>query len=259
MGAGSHLPRALSAGPRHGLLTLALLACAGCLDFVDPVLASRGAAAVAAATIVVNDAGDVALMLRVLPGLDSAGVPRDVTDGTTRLLGRAIGPDSITLREWIYDTTWQADPAQLAGPITFQAPAVRGVAAPPAFTWYGVRRLDPDTITLVAGRDMVLTLNARGGSPAPAPAQRQWFMTLASTGGVFRLGADGIPPDTVIVPARWIPAGDIVRVLLIWVQTADIRPPPGDYIGLVTLNAQTTWVVRIVPSTPQPQDSTHER
>ena len=239
---------------RHAALVLTLAPTAGCLDFVDPVLPSRGAAAVATASVNVTDRGDVEFVLRLLPGLDSAGVPRDVASGTVRLLGRAIEPDTVTLREWIYHATFRMDPVQLAGPIIFEAPAVRGVAAPPTFRWYGARRIDPDTLILQAGRDMTLVLDADIGTPGPMPTQRQWIMTLASTGGVFRLGADGIPPDTVIVPARWIPAGDIVRVHLIWVQSADIRPPPGDYIGLVTLDARVSWTVRVTTPDRKPMN-----
>jgi len=247
VGAGSDLPRALTrTTQRAALLLLALSPMAGCLDFIDPILPSRGAAAVVTAHVNVTERGDVELTVRLLPGLDSAGVPRAVASRAARLLSRAIEPDTVTLREWVYHETFTVPAAQVAGPIIFEAPAVRGVGAPPAVTWYGVRRMDPDTLTLRAGQDMRLVLDADLGMPAPAPATRQWFMTLASTGGVFRLGADGVPPDTVIVPARWVPAGDIVRVLLIWVQSADIRPQPGDYIGLVTLDVRASWTVRVI-------------
>ncbi len=219
----------------------------GCLDFADPILPSRGAAAVASARVSVTNQGSVELSLHLLPGLDSAGVPRDVSSRHARLLDRTVEPDSVTRREWIYHAMWMTEPGNVIGPIVFEAPTVRNVAAPPSIVWYGVRRIDPDTLHLDAGADLRLRLDANAGASQPSPSQRQWVVTLATDNGVFRLGADGVPPDTILVPSRWIPPGDPLRVQMIWTQTADIRQPPGDYIGLVTLDARVSWTVRVGP------------
>ena len=89
-----------------------------------------------------------------------------------------------------------------------------------------------------------LTVDVIEGTSDPEPEIRWWFLTLWDTAGAFRLGGDGAPPDTIVVPARWVPAGDSVTALLIYQQSGRIESLAEQYVGLFALDARASWVVR---------------
>jgi hypothetical protein len=137
-----------------------------------------------------------------------------------------------------------------ADPILIEAPAVDDVAAPPPVArWFTVRRAGPDTIRLAAGADLVLVLDTAAPAPEPRPDTRQWVLALTGADGTFTIAATGAPPDSILVPARWIPApaDGVVQVRLTDQQSAQLRPPPGDYIALLTMSTRITWTVLIGP------------
>jgi hypothetical protein len=49
------------------------------------------------------------------------------------------------------------------------------------------------------------------------------------------------------VPAKFIPASasGVLTARLVHQQSMVLRPAPGDYIALVTLDASITWTVRV--------------
>jgi hypothetical protein len=102
---------------------------------------------------------------------------------------------------------------------------------------------------MVPGGDLALVLESDLGTPEPAPGIRQWFLTIAGDSTTFRLGGDGLPPDTILVPARWIPPGDSLAVRLIFSQSASVTPPPGDYVGIFALDTRLFWTVRMDTAT----------
>jgi hypothetical protein len=224
---------------------LAVLAAVGCVDFIQPELPELGAAAIIEATIRLTDRGTVEIDARLVPGLDEAGFRRGVRLDTIEVLGRRIGADSIarngTRR---YVEQWEAGREIVGEPITFHAPELSGVSAtPPAVRWAGVRRADSDTVVLDRGSELRLLVAPGDGSLDPPPDIRQWFLRLDGDDGGFNIGADGPPPDTIFVPSRWIPAGDTVHVRLIFSQSVLLQQPPGDYVGLVTLDTRLFWTL----------------
>jgi hypothetical protein len=128
----------------------------------------------------------------------------------------------------------------------FRAPLMRGVvASPPGFSWTGIERVGGDSVDLERGRDLELLVARGGGEGTPVPEIRQWFLSLKGDSSTFGLSADGAPPDTILVPARWIPDGDRIGIRLIFTQSAFLQPPPGDYLGIVTLDTRVYWTVRM--------------
>jgi hypothetical protein len=229
------------------LVPVAALALAGCIDFVEPDLPELGAPAVIQATIRLTDVGDAAFEALLSPGFDAEGFRREVAMDTVHVLGRAITPDSIARNgSRRYRAVWQAPGTVVAEPVTFRAPLLEDLAAsPPSVTWTGAHRLGPDTLDIVAGEDLMLEVGAGAGTALPEPDLQQWFLRLEGDDGAFNISADGPPPDTIHVPARWIPAGDKIAARLIYAQSAVIEETPGDYVGLITLDIRLHWTVRL--------------
>ena len=246
MGAGVNIPRTLN----RALGAAFAGACAtGCIDFVEPNIpgiSDRGSAALFEARIVVTDSGRVNTDARLTPGLDFEGFRRPVTAPQLEVIGRVLEPDSVrpdgTLR---YIASWDVGPNTLLAPITLRAPEVEGVVAPLAIEWFGLRRAGPDSIRLLEGEDLLLPVAAVDGTSRPEPSIRQWFLTLSSGGHSLRLSADGVPPDPISVPPRWIPQGDTVHVRLIFTQSAILEESPGDYLGVVTADTWLSWSVLV--------------
>jgi hypothetical protein len=226
---------------------LLALAFAGCIDFVEPDLPERGAPAVIQAAIRLTDRGDAQIEALLAPGLDQAGLRRGVARDTLHVLGRAVTPDSIARNgSRRYRSAWAAPGTVVAEPVTFRAPLLEEQASsPPELTWTGARRLGSDALDIIAGEDLVLEVRAGSGTASPAPDIRQWFLRLEGDDGAFNISSDGPPPDTIQVPARWIPAGDTVAVRLLYAQSAVIENADGDYVGVITLDIRLHWTVRI--------------
>ncbi len=252
MGDGGDLPGALRRSAALG----ALVACAGvagCIDFVEPDLPDLGAPAVIEATIRLTDRGTVDVDARLVPGLGADGFRRELSGNALEVLGRALEPDSVqsngTRR---YLASWSTDPGVVGQTVSLRAPAVKAVTAPPpAMDWVAVERAGPDSLGLEAGQDLSLRVRVGSSPLQPKPAIRQWFLRLGGKDGAFNISADGPPPDTIFVPARWIPAGDSIEARLIFSQSVNLQDPPGDYLGLITLDTRLFWTVRVRASGPQ--------
>lgn len=229
------------------LLVLSL-ALAGCIDFVEPELPELGAPAVIQAAIRVTDRGEAGIEAVLVPGLDRAGFKRNVPSDTLFALGRAIGSDSIARNgSRHYRDAWQASAGATAEPVTFRAPFLADLSgSPPELTWTGARRVGPDTLSLVRGDDLFLEIAEGEGISLPEPELQQWFLRLEGEDRAFNISADGLPPDTIQIPARWIPAGREVAARLIFAQSAVLDDGPGDYVGLITLDIRLHWTLQFV-------------
>lgn len=225
---------------------LGLLLAGGCIDFVEPDIAELGAPAVIQATIRLTDLGTVEVDARLVPGLDGAGFRRSVEDPPLEVLGRIVDVDSVSRNGTRrYVASWLASPDIVADTVTFRAPAVRPVsAAAPAIQWLGIRREGEDTVSLDEDEDLRLAIRLTPGDAQPQPQIRQWFLRLGNDSTAFNISADGVPPDTVLVPSQWIPTGDSVGVRLIFSQSSVLRDPPGDYVGVITVDTRLFWTLR---------------
>lgn len=228
-----------------GLLALALTA--GCLDFVAPDLPDRGMPAILDARLLVSDDGTVQLAAYLVPGLDAAGYPRSVRADGLQVMDTTVVPDSVLEGgERSYAAEWRVPPAATSGPIELRAPALERVtASAPVVRWYGLQRAVPDSLALATGAELRLPVAAVPGVPSPPPQLRQWSLDLSADSNAFHLGANGVPPDTLVIPMQWIPGGDgdTIQATLVFLQSAVLRPEPGDYIGRIVLDTRLHWVV----------------
>jgi len=223
----------------------AILLLPSCIDFIEPDLPDRGAPAVIQATLRLLDDSILQVDARLAPGFDEVGLGRRITRETLRVAGRDVPPDSV-LRNGTHVYRTDLDVAPLAlGAIVFEAPVVRDVASPPAARWFPVRRAGADSLELAIGEDLVLTTAPADGSPEPPPTIQQWTLSLVAGGARFTIAASGVPPDTIVIPARWLPGSPNGAILarLVYQQTADLRAPPGDYIGLITFDTRIGWTI----------------
>ena len=243
------LPRAMRRLP---VVILGGSLAAGCVDFVFPNIPGiedRGGPVRFNGHVVVTDSGRVSANATLRPGLDIGGYKRPVTRPFLRVMDEVLEPDSV-LRDGTrrYRASWERDPDVIAGPLTLVAPGVEGVqGAPPGVEWFGLRRAGPSSIRLSDGEDLLLPVMEVEGTTGHPPPVRRWFLTLSSGDRSYRVSSDGLPPIPVAVPPRWIPAGDTVRVRLIFSQSAVLRDPPGDYVGAVTIDSWLRWTVVVEP------------
>lgn len=243
MGNGSQLPRAL-------ILLLAAALTGGCYDFHDPMFPASGAPVTLQANIWLTEDRGLSFYGYLTPGINADGFTRTVEADAIVLMGSSIAP--IRVRdEQLHE---YADSMQLSDrigkqPITLVSPRVKGIQAPtPAIQWFVPERLDPDTITIEAGADLILRVQPEAGMSLPLPQIRQWSVHVAGDSTVFTAGANGIVPAEIRVPAYWLPAADSagrLRAVLIVYMASHQRPEPGDYMANINLDTRLTWHIRI--------------
>ena len=237
MGDRVHLLRALTGA--LGLVT------AGCLDFVEPDLPELGAPAVAQISVLVSDSGRLAVQGEIAPGIDASGFRRTLVNDDVRAAGFSIAPRETTdAGGKLYESTVSVARDLVSSTIEIVAPSISHTTVSPAVRWAGLHRLDPDTVALEPDGSLRLRAVERADATVGAPPDtRQWFLTLIGDDNNFRLGSNGPPPDTLVVPARWIPAAqESVVVRLIYQQSAHLNAET-PYIGLITLDLRVHWTV----------------
>lgn len=225
---------------------------AGCWDFIEPDFPGAGAPAVFQATVTVDEGGKGNLGGLLVPGLASSGFLREIRNDSLLVNGKRIAPVNVrenATREYqisgfIGDSTVTVPPV-----LDLLPPRVDDIASAPLHVrWYGVRKLDPDTITWVPGTDLVLRIDTAQATPEPFPQIRQWFLDINGVTRSYRISSDGLPPATLVIPPAFVPApaNNRIVVTMLWYQTGQYRSPAGDYITNVTLSVALTWIVRVV-------------
>jgi hypothetical protein len=218
---------------------------AGCLDFVEPDLPELGAPAVAQISVVVSDSGRLAVQAEIAPGLDASGLRRTLINDDVRAAGFSIVPlETTDAGATRYASTVTVARDLVASTIEIVAPSISHTSVSPTARWAGLQRLDPDTVELESDGSLRLHAIERPDATVGAPPDtRQWFLTLIGDDNNFRLGSNGAPPETLLVPAHWIPeAAQSVVVRLIYQQSAQLNADT-PYIGLITLDLRVHWTV----------------
>jgi hypothetical protein len=239
--------RLVARGARDAALVAALVATTGCLEFADPTIPNRAAPAVLQANMRVFDQGVFQVDGSLQPGRDSAGFQRSVQSPFIHAAGHLIEPLSLgSGGRRSYMTAMTIPPRETLGPFELIAPVIRGVDELPTVVWHGLARLDPDTIVVRPGEDIVLRMDTADAMPQPANPNRQWFLDVSAGPASFRLSSNGVPPLTLRIPADWIPPPENGHALvsLVYLQSRQLRTPDGLYIGNILLDVRLRWVVR---------------
>jgi hypothetical protein len=230
-----------------------VVALTGCFDFVEPDLSEAGAPAVLQMNLNLDETGLLRSDAILVPSLTVDGLRRTVPDDTLRVSGLALTPHDVRpngTRRYSVNMTVQ-DPAAFVRPLRIESPLVTGVTAPPpVVAWFGLERADPDTVLVRAGDELLLHLIVEPGRAQPAPDQRLWTLELVGDTANFRIGAQGLPPATLRIPAHWVPVGGSGRVLgsLTYYLTGTYRPAPGDYIHMLAATLRIRWHIRLQPA-----------
>ena len=229
------------------LLVLSLIVSTGCFDFVEPDLPEAGAPAILQAAIHVDSDGTVQFDGLLAPALTVDGFERVIQNDTIRVFGIGVGSDSVLPNSSRIYHFNERVPAVGAQPISLEAPDIEDVLAnPPVIRWQNIRRIDADTIMWQAPADLVLRI-AKTESSEPAPQGRQWIVDLISEEGNFRIGSNGIPPDSIRIPAYYVPASALGRVsaVLTYFQNGTYRVAPGDYVLALTTDTRARWTILV--------------
>lgn len=239
MGNRGHLLRPLS-------VCLAAGALAGCLDFVEPELPQRGAPAVARLVVVVSDSGRLTVSGETVPGFDEDGFRRRFADPTVRVGSLTFQPEGESAAgALMFGSAVAIAGSAVTDTFALLPPVVQGIGERPMVRWAGAGRMGPDTLRLSEAGGVRLALRvAPEPAGSPPPETRQWFLTLTGDEGAFRLSADGPPPDTIDVPAHFVPSfADTLQVRLVYQQSGTVRSVVR-YLGLFTLDVRLHWIVR---------------
>jgi len=132
-------------------------------------------------------------------------------------------------------------------------PSVEGLQ--PAFapvSWHGITKLDPDSLTLAPGQDLVLHLGIPEAIAGDSAAEFEvWTLEVRGDTSSIMLVAEGLPPDTLLFPAELFPhtSGNDLIARLTYQRfdgfaSEQLGPAPF-YLVTIFLQVQLRWTVRI--------------
>ena len=232
--------------PRRAVRAAPLLLLSACLDFAEPDIPNRAAVAVLQVNMRAFDAGVFQVDGSLLPGRDTTGFQRVVQSPFILAGGFLVEPRALGERGLrTYSSTFQIARNATAGPFDLVPPDVRDAGTLPPVRLGGLRRVDPDTLFVQPGQDVLLRMDTAAVRSEPAQRFQQWFLDIRSGTRVFRISSDGPPPSTLRIPSDFIPPSPDNRavVSMIYFQTASVRSETGAYIGNIVLDVRLNWVI----------------
>jgi hypothetical protein len=224
--------------------------CAGCWDFVEPDFPEAGAPAVLQSSTFVDERGNISIDALLAPGFTVAGLQREVPNDTLHVYGLSLAPAEIKKNgSRAYTFSGNLDsPDPLRVPFVLDGPVIEEVTGPPPHVrWFGIRKLDPDTITWPRGTELRLRIDTTLAQATPLPQIRQWFLEIRGKDRSFRVSSDGLPPATLRLPAEWVPAdtNGIVTATLSFYQSGTLLSPKRDYIGNISFTVLIRWIIKV--------------
>ena len=190
---------------RAALAALCAVLGGGCWEFIEPEFAEQDASTVLQVNASLGERGIFNLSGILVPGLDEDGFVREVVRDTLFVFGLPVPSDSTTpAGSLIYQYSTQLSAGVAAGRFTIDPPVVSGISSGPRVEWSTPRSLEPDTIRMARGADLLIRLAYDSTQAAPRP-NHQWFLELSNNVERFQISSNGPPPAQLLVPAMWIP------------------------------------------------------
>ncbi|HEX9109256.1 MAG TPA: hypothetical protein VF832_18545, partial [Longimicrobiales bacterium] len=187
------------------------------------------------------------------PGRAPSHEFRTVPNDTLVVNGKGFAPTTVHVDQARDYSGAVALPAPV-GPITITPPAVAGITGlVPAVQWFGIRKLDADTLLLPAGSDLHLHVDPTLRRGLPTPSGLQWFLQLFAGGHVIQIGADGLPPADLHVPVEFVPADSLgtISASLLLLYSGQLNAAGGQYLVNAQFDQHLGWtVLRPAKGTP---------
>lgn len=219
------------------------MSAASCIDFVVPDLAEQGAPAVLFLEVRMVGVDTVTIGGTLAPGIDETGFIREVGARPLQVAGLSVQP--VRIGEDGSLTYEERRPFDFGATVRVLAPELPDAGAQaPEVDWPTVQRADPDTVTLQP--DGSLVVHPIIAQPAlPQPDIVQWSLRVESEMSAVTITADGLPPDSIVIPAHLLPPneGGPLQARLGFYQSVRVEPPPGDYVAIIVLDTRVFWTV----------------
>ena len=238
---------------RTAIVAFIAIVSGGCWDFIEPDFPGANAPAVLQMNVTMNERGVGNLNAVLVPGLDFGGFERVVPNDTLIVNGLKLGPTSLRpngTRDYTFSGSISATNAEPRVVLAFSHPRVEGIAeTPPDIRWYGVGKLDPDTVFWTPGTNLVLRVDTTLPAPQPFAQIRQWFLQLQGSNKQFRISSDGLPPAEIVIPPSFIPeaASGTILVTMTFQQSAQYPTEGNTYLSNINYVVFLTWIVRVTP------------
>ena len=237
--------------PLRVLILLLSAGLAGCWEFVAPDLGAEAGVSVLQVSATLNADDRVQITGLLAPGIDEDGFRRRILNDTLGVFDIRFPPTAQRpsgTRE--YFRTDILDGARATLPFTVDPPQLEDIPLTPGVRWFGVRKLDEDTIRLARGADLILHLDTNLGESTPEPNARNWSLDLNGARGSFRLSGGGVPPAELIVPAVYLPvafveggSNNVVQATLTYTQSIVIIAQ--NFRGNYAFTTRSTWTIQI--------------
>lgn len=179
---------------------------------------------------------------------------RDLLDDTLQVMGLKLRPNVSLPTQLGYASEFVSSSSRF-DTLAFTVegiPSVEGLQ--PAFTpvsWHGIAKLDPDSLTLAPGQDLVLHLGIPDAIAGDSAAElERWTLEVRRDTSSIMLVADGLPPDTLLFPAELFPrtsGNDLIARLTYerFAASFERLGPPPFYLVTIVFQVQLRWTVRI--------------
>jgi hypothetical protein len=224
---------------------LATLTNAACIDFVEPVFPPTGPAAFSAEVHLLTG-GVASVRAHLVPGINTQHLWRPVVPDTLRINNVSISSSRIQAdnqRDYNADVTVDAGNT---GVVRIQPPGVAGLTPPVVVQLPIVQRADPDTVRFLVLAPFELHVRVPPGMAIDsANVSRSWLVEITDGKKTFRVGADGAPPGTIIIPREFQPLDrvGISTATLFVFESRRVDQPSGDYIAAYSLDTRVRWTI----------------
>ena len=203
----------------------------GCFDFIEPEFAEQDAATVLQINASMGERGALNVQGLLVPGLDEEGFVREVVRDTLFVFGVPVASDTVTnAGTRVYRLSTQLPPQTRNLPFTIDPPIVSGISTGPRVEWSTPRSLEPDTIRIARGSDLLIRIAYDSTRSIPQP-NHQWFLSLSNNVQSFTVSSNGPPPAQLLIPAEWIPQPRDSVINLFFTSSQSAQVFLNDYRG----------------------------
>lgn len=221
------------------------LVLAGCMDFV-PASGPEAERPTAFLTLEhLNPGPGTAPDTLAVRGFVQRAAGVRLADDTLRVAGRAIGARPLQ-GVWAYEDTLLLAPGSLGQTVHVRLPVPAGAPfALQEFQYLGVARRGPDVLTVRPGADVVLPIEAGGGTLGIV-SHEYWAVSMFRGQANAEIRTSSAPPATLVLPASLVPA-DTASTMFVELRSTRAFTAEGAAPVYLSTSAVLRWRVHIAP------------